>query len=258
MNFNKLLVNKTFLYVVFFLAITNVLGYLFLGDDRALTHFLLIGIITYFFNKNMAVVLLVALVATNFLKVTTISINKVEEGMENKEGDDIEEEEDEDMEFSMDMMEELEEAKEGLGEELEETTDATSNGVMGRKKVNPALHEPRRKSKNSRIIEKEQYANSGPKKKKKKESFEVSKKKGGNYVDQAATLENAYDNLDNILGKDGIKGLTQETQMLLNQQKDLAKTMESMAPLVKNAKEMLSGFDFGSLKNMGALQGVMK
>ena len=45
---------------------------------------------------------------------------------------------------------------------------------------------------------------------------------------------------------------------LINQQKDLAKTMESMAPLVKNAKEMLSGFDFGSLKNMGALKGVMK
>ena len=67
---------------------------------------------------------------------------------------------------------------------------------MGSKKVNPALHEPRRKSKNSRIIEKEQYANSGPKKKKKKESFEVSKKKGGNYVDQAATLENAYDRAD--------------------------------------------------------------
>ena len=256
MNFNKLLVNKTFLYVVFFLAITNVLGYLFLGDDRALTHFLLIGIITYFFNKNMAVVLLVALVATNFLKVTTISINKVEEGMENKEGDDIEEEDDEGMEFSMDMMEELEEVKEGMGHE--DSEDATMKGMMKRKKVNPALHEPRRRSKNSRIIEKEDYTNSGPKKKKKKESFEVSKKKGGNYVDQAATLENAYDNLDNILGKDGIKGLTQETQMLLNQQKDLAKTMESMAPLVKNAKEMLSGFDFGSLKNMGALKGVMK
>ena len=76
MNFNKLLVNKTFLYVVFFLAITNVLGYLFMGDDQALTQFILIGIITYFFNKNMAVVLLVALLMTNFLKVTSISVNR--------------------------------------------------------------------------------------------------------------------------------------------------------------------------------------
>ena len=47
------------------------------------------------------------------------------------------------------------------------------------------------------------------------------------------------DNLDGILGKDGISKLTAETSTLLNQQKNLAKTMESMAPLVKNAKEML-------------------
>ena len=110
MNFNDLLVNKTFLYVVFFLAISNVLGYLFLGDDTALTQFILIGIITYFFNKNMAVVLLVALIATNFLKVTTISVNR-KEGMKNKKKQkemDMEEEEEEGgTELSMDMMEDV-------------------------------------------------------------------------------------------------------------------------------------------------------
>lgn len=246
MNFNKLLVNKTFLYVVFFLAITNVLGYLFMGDEQALTQFILIGIITYFFNKNMTIVLLVALLMTNFLKVTTISVNR-KEGMKNKEDmedeEDMEEDVEEGMDLSMDMMEEMQEQ---LIKKVEKASET------------PALKEPRRKTKNSRAMEKEEFLNSGPTKKSKKEKFQNSKKKGGNYVDQAATLEAAYDNLDGILGKDGINKLTAETSTLLSQQKNLAKTMESMAPLVKNAKEMLSGFNFDSLKAIGGAQGLMK
>lgn len=243
MNFNKLLVNKTFLYVVFFLAITNVLGYLFMGDDQALTQFILIGIITYFFNKNMAVVLLVALLMTNFLKVTSISVNR-KEGMENKEEDmEMEDEEEGGTDLSMDMMDQMQEQ---LIEKVEKASET------------PALKEPRRKTKNSRAMEKEEFLNTGPTKKTKKEKFQNSKKKGGNYVDQAATLEAAYDNLDGILGKDGINKLTAETSTLLSQQKNLAKTMESMAPLVKNAKEMLSGFNFDSLKAVGGAQGLMK
>lgn len=242
MNFNKLLVNKTFLYVVFFLAITNVLGYLFMGDDQALTQFILIGIITYFFNKNMTVVLLVALLMTNFLKVTSISVNR-KEGMENKEEDMDMEEEEGGTDLSMDMMEQMQEQ---LIEKVEKASET------------PALKEPRRKTKNSRAMEKEEFLNTGPTKKTKKEKFQNSKKKGGNYVDQAATLEAAYDNLDGIIGKDGINKLTAETSTLLSQQKNLAKTMESMAPLVKNAKEMLSGFNFDSLKAIGGAQGLMK
>jgi outer membrane murein-binding lipoprotein Lpp len=219
-----------------------------MGDEQALTQFILIGIITYFFNKNMTIVLLVALLLTNFLKITTISVNK-KEGMKNKKEDiDMENEEggeedmEEGMELSMDMMEQMQ-------EQLIDKVEKAST---------PALKEPRRKSKNSRAMEKEEFLNSGPTKKSKKEQFQNSKKKGGNYVDQAATLEAAYDNLDGILGKDGINKLTAETSTLLSQQKNLAKTMESMAPLVKNAKEMLSGFNFDSLKAIGGAQGLMK
>jgi len=213
-----------------------------MGDDQALTQFILIGIITYFFNKNMTVVLLVALLMTNFLKVTSISVNR-KEGMENKEEDMDMEEEEGGTDLSMDMMEQMQEQ---LIEKVEKASET------------PALKEPRRKTKNSRAMEKEEFLNTGPTKKTKKEKFQNSKKKGGNYVDQAATLEAAYDNLDGIIGKDGINKLTAETSTLLSQQKNLAKTMESMAPLVKNAKEMLSGFNFDSLKAVGGAQGLMK
>ena len=43
----------------------------------------------------------------------------------------------------------LEEVKEGM--DHEDSEDATMKGMMKGKKVNPALHEPRRRSKNSRI-----------------------------------------------------------------------------------------------------------
>ena len=191
----------------------------------------------------MAVVLLVSLLMTNFLKVTSISVNR-KEGMENKEEDmEMEDEEEGGADLSMDMLDQMQEQ---LIEKVEKASET------------PALKEPRRKTKNSRAMEKEEFLNTGPTKKTKKEKFQNSKKKGGNYVDQAATLEAAYDNLDGILGKDGINKLTAETSTLLSQQKNLAKTMESMAPLVKNAKEMLSGFNFDSLKAVGGAQGLMK
>jgi outer membrane murein-binding lipoprotein Lpp len=164
--------------------------------------------------------------------------------MENKEEDmEMEDEEEGGADLSMDMMEQMQEQ---LIEKVEKASET------------PALKEPRRKTKNSRAMEKEEFLNTGPTKKTKKEKFQNSKKKGGNYVDQAATLEAAYDNLDGIIGKDGINKLTAETSTLLSQQKNLAKTMESMAPLVKNAKEMLSGFNFDSLKAVGGAQGLMK
>jgi len=251
MKFNDLLVNQKFLYVVFFLAITNVLGYLLMGDDQALTQFILIAIITYFFNKNMAVVMLVSLLMTNFLKVTTIKVNR--EGMKNKKKK-VEDDEDEEDEGEMDMGD--------MMDSLQDKLDDAADTIPTTSKSTPALDEPRRKSKNSRAMEKDEFeksASTNKKNKSKKEKFQNAGKKGGNnYVDQAATLEAAYDNLDGILGKDGISSLTKETEFLVKQQKNLAKTMESMAPLVKNAKEMLAGFNLDSLKGVAGVQGLMK
>lgn len=222
-----------------------------MGDDQALTQFILIAVITYFFNKNMTVVMLVALLMTNFLKVTTIKVNR--EGMKNKkkkEKDDEEEEEEGGMDTG-DIMDSLQDKLDDATDKLPDMSNST-----------PALEEPRRKSKNSRAMEKDEFEKSSltnKTKKSKKEKFQNAGKKGSNnYVDQAATLEAAYDNLDGILGKDGISSLTKETEFLVKQQKNLAKTMESMAPLVKNAKEMLAGFNLSSLKGVAGVQGLMK
>ena len=87
--------------------------------------------------------------------------------------------------------------------------------------------------------------------KKSDEHFEVGRpKNGGSKIDYAATIEGAYDQLNSILGSDGIKNLTGDTQRLMQQQADLAKSMESMVPMIEKmipmaaqASKMMSGMN---------------
>ena len=67
------------------------------------------------------------------------------------------------------------------------------------------------------------------------DNFEVgrNKNKSKYNIDYASTIEDAYDELNNILGSDGIKNLTADTQNLMKQQLQLAEAMKSMGPLVQ-------------------------
>ena len=95
------------------------------------------------------------------------------------------------------------------------------------------------------------------------EQFEVGRKKNrGSQIDYAATIEDAYDELNKILGSDGIKNLTADTQNLMKQQMELAKSMEAMTPLIQGimpmaekAQEMMksmetSGSGLGSVMDL--------
>ena len=80
-------------------------------------------------------------------------------------------------------------------------------------------------------------------------------------IDYATTLEDAYDNLDKILGSGGMKNLSADTEKLMNQQKSLFESMNSMMPLVGKAQDMLKGFDMdkiGKLANMSSSFGGAK
>ena len=79
---SNLLTNKYFLYFIVFLAASNVLGYLVTNNIHAVIFFALIGFLMSNFSKNMAVVLLVAIIATNLLMVN----KSMREGMTNDDG----------------------------------------------------------------------------------------------------------------------------------------------------------------------------
>ena len=75
---------------------------------------------------------------------------------------------------------------------------------------------------------------------KKAEPFEVGRKNGGPNIDYASTVEDAYSELNNILGGDGIKRLTNDTQSLMKQQLELTKAMKDMGPLMEGLGPLLS------------------
>ena len=76
---SKLLENKYVLYVVFFLAVTNVFGYMVMGNYKAIALFILVGYLVYNFNKNMIIVLAVPLILTSIF----ISAGVIREGNAN-------------------------------------------------------------------------------------------------------------------------------------------------------------------------------
>lgn len=90
-DFKSLAKDKNVLRIVVILSAANVLGYLLLRELDAIALFAVIGFLTSYFSKNMIIVLLTALVATNFLIVSK-RIVRVREGMST--GSDEEDEDD--------------------------------------------------------------------------------------------------------------------------------------------------------------------
>jgi len=81
---------------------------------------------------------------------------------------------------------------------------------------------------------------SEPKEDTTQQGFETGRRKNkGHNIDYATTVEDAYDDLNNKLGSDGIERLTADTQKLIEKQMKLAKTMEGMSKLVENIEPVI-------------------
>lgn len=73
--------NRYVLYFLAVLAAIDLFYFAMIGDNMSAIIFILVGLLTSFFNKNMILVLTVALVTTHLLKYGT----KVAEGLENQD-----------------------------------------------------------------------------------------------------------------------------------------------------------------------------
>ena len=188
----NLLQNKYVLYLVLFIAITNILGYLAIEDFRSLMVFIAVAALASHFSKNMIVVLGSALIGTNILYASS----RMREGMKSQDEKDEKKEE-------------------------EET--------------------PKKKKKRSNENVQEMV----------EEDFEVKTPR----IDYAATMEQAYDNLNKMLGEGGMKNLTKDTKGLMDQQKELMQQLKDFAPLMEQAGNMLD--KLGGMDNLKGLMGKM-
>ena len=240
--------DKNVLYIVAFLAIMNFFGYIILRDSYALLIFLSVGFISTYFSKNMTVVLLSTLILTNF--ITVLSRNFIV----NKEGFDAT----------------AETAAAAAGEDAATATagadatakkpdsaDATAkkpvtaSGVTGAggasnkasKKVAASASSTAAAVQNGKkATTKEPMTELSPASLDDEDDLPVN-----NRVDYAKTLEKAYDNLEDLVGKDGVNGLTSQTTVLMDQQQKLMENMKSMEPLLKTAQSFLDKFESSSM-----------
>ena len=59
-------------------------------------------------------------------------------------------------------------------------------------------------------------------------------------------MEAAYDNFEQVMGKDNIRSLGDTTTNLISKQKELLGGIKEMAPVLEKAMDVLNKFDFSS------------
>ena len=185
-DIKTLLRDKNVLYIVAFLAATNVLSYLMSGNYESIVFFGVVGYLATYYSKNMIVILLISMLTTNLLLGTRMLKRNVEAMANNDK------------------------RKEKKNEEEENSTEEMSN-----EKAN----------------------------KKVKEKMQPN-------IDYAATLEQAYDNLDNLIGQDGIKKMGEQTERLATKQKELMQNIEAMGPMLQKAGSLLESMPLEGLGNL--------
>jgi hypothetical protein len=228
-NLSKMLENKYVLYFVFVLAIINLFGYMVTGNLNSIIFFVLVAFLTRFFSKNMIIILTIPLILTSVLMVG----KTVKENFENA---------------SKSLDEQI--------KDLQTEIDAMVEKGVSSDADKSAFKEKNEKLKNLMKQKNESGKSSDEKDKSDKTSESMSSMYNKpNRIDYASTVEDAYEDLNKILGGNGIKQLTDDTQKLMKQQLELAEAMKSMSPLMEQAKGLLQGFD---LKNLSSLTNVGK
>lgn len=67
---------------------------------------------------------------------------------------------------------------------------------------------------------------------------------------KATEVEQAYDNLEKVMGSKNIQAMSSDTRDLIRQQNDLIKQLKSMTPALNEAMNALGGLDLSKLTNM--------
>jgi hypothetical protein len=91
-NKNAILHNKYVLYLIFIIALSNLLTLVYTYDYYSASIFVLIGFLTSFFSKNMIVILFIAIAFTNIIKY---GAKAGIEGMKSDESDEVDDEQSE-------------------------------------------------------------------------------------------------------------------------------------------------------------------
>ena len=233
----NLLTNKIVLNVVCILSALNLIGYLAMGKITAILFFIVLAILITQFNKNMIIVLGVPLILVNLFVAKGYSFV---EGAETMGGDNG-------TKKTSDTN--------AMPQEQKDTIKKVAQKAQDKKTASGAVMTPLESTTDTTTDSSPDTMD---------ESFEVGRAKrrgAGPQIDYAATVEDAYDNLNSILGGEGIQKLTADSQKLMKQQMQLAESMKNMKPMIDSlepmmvqAQQMMKGMSDGN----GGMQGLME
>lgn len=85
---SSLATDQNVLYIMLVIAVINIVGYLMMGNFEAVLFFAIVAYLSTFFTKNMVLVFLISILATNFLmvsKVNYFSRMNAREGMQTQD-----------------------------------------------------------------------------------------------------------------------------------------------------------------------------
>jgi hypothetical protein len=227
---NKVVQNKVLLYVVAVVALVYVVQLLNEGKNNMVATFVILALLSSFFSKNMVINLGIAIIGTILISSSNILHEGFKEGSSKKR----------------------KKRKEGMkgGKKQAYFLNVDDECV----KASPSDCEEGECYTNNKCTEK-----FGQRSVPKSEPASVDGKndKPGERIDYASTLELAYDNLQGMLGEDGVKGLTNETKKLVSQQKDLMESLQTMTPVLNSAKKTLQQMELPDMKEMQNLLGKL-
>lgn len=228
---SKFLTNKWVLNIVALLSLFNVIGYTIVGNFNFVLCFIVIAVLVRYFSKNMTIVLGVPLIIVNLLSLK----GNMMEGMENNNSNNNNNNNNSTPKKSS----EQDKINTLVKNNRNNPDSKTGQGLV----MNP-IEQPENSTEN--LDDNAAQTTGGE-----QQGFESGRRKNRNYdIDYATTIEDAYDQLNNILGSDGIKRLTSDSQNLMKQQMQLAEAMKGMTPVIKSIAPMVENLK-GMMGQMG-------
>lgn len=218
-----LLKDKTVLYVVCFVAFVNLLGYVMLRNTDAVSLFLIVGLLTSFFSKNMIVICLSAMIFTNLI-VSLRRHRYIREGLEN----------------SNKKPKQKPKQKRRKQKQRNQNDDSKKESLR-------MIDEPDQ-TEESIIKDRAQVKPSS-------EDVEDVLTGRATDIDEAATIEKAMDQLDRTLSPEEKDDFKQSARDSLKQQQQLMQTLKELQPMADQATKMLDAL--GGAKGLHSVMNGM-
>ena len=242
----KILNNKITLYLVAAISLFSLYIYITTSQLGAIILFFFVGALMYNYTKHMTIVLGTAFIVTGLASMLNSTIG-IQEGLGNKEGaEDMESEEMDSEDIDTDV------AIDDDGNATDPTTTTPKPKMSKDKKTPKAPKMPKMPKETSEPKE----STEAP-----KEAFNdklnpalynniPNVKNMEKQLGKASEIEQAYDNMEKIIGKDNVQSISSETKDLIKQQNELIKQLKTMTPALNGAMASLGNIDLGKLTGM--------